>query len=466
MPPQHVAVLGGGLTGLSSAFHLSRRYPSTQITLIERQKRLGGWVRSERVVLPGTTTSVLLEAGPRTLRPHGKSVLELIHLLNLRDEVITVPKSATAAKARFLYVPKMYGDKIEGMQTLPSSIVSLLGSPLFPTLLQAVVGEFFGRRNRPPDVLDESVDAFLTRRFGESFARIFGSALVHGIYAADSRQLSTRAAFPSLWEAEERGGGSVVRGFLRKKAPVEDDYELGNMLDVMKDVSVYSFRDGIQTLTNALESYLVARDNVRILRETNVSLLEKTGDTCKLSSSHVVSALPLAALQSISSVFIPHLTANPMSTVDVVNLVFRAPPSEIHPEGFGYLIPRPPTGYAGCRILGVVFDSCSLHEQDKPNVEDYYHKSEYTKVTVMLGGPYGRGEWTVPGILDEMEVHLGRRPPRPVYWQHHEGRIPTPTPGHFTRMKEVVGDNIFIIGSGVGGVSVVDCVFAGREVYL
>ena len=78
MPPQHIAVLGGGLTGLSSAFHLSRRFPSTQITLIERQKRLGGWVRSERVVLPGTTTSVLLEAGPRTLRPHGKSVLELV----------------------------------------------------------------------------------------------------------------------------------------------------------------------------------------------------------------------------------------------------------------------------------------------------------------------------------------------------------------------------------------------------
>jgi len=169
------------------------------------------------------------------------------------------------------------------MQTLPSSVVALLGSPLFPNLLWAVVGEFFGKRNRPPDVLDESVDAFLTRRFGESFARIFGSALVHGIYAADSRQLSTRTAFPSLWEAEERGGGSVVRGFLGKKAPVEDDdYELGNMLDVMKDVSVYSFRDGIQTLTNALESYLVARNNVRILRETNVSLLEKTGDTCKV----------------------------------------------------------------------------------------------------------------------------------------------------------------------------------------
>jgi oxygen-dependent protoporphyrinogen oxidase len=53
------------------------------------------------------------------------------------------------------------------------------------------------------------------RRFGEPFARTFGSAMVHGIYAADSRILSVRAAFPTLWDAEEKGGGSIIRGLLR-----------------------------------------------------------------------------------------------------------------------------------------------------------------------------------------------------------------------------------------------------------
>ena len=78
MPPARIAVLGGGLTGLSSAFHLSRRFPETNIVLLERQRRLGGWVRSERVDLPQVGASVLLEAGPRTLRPNSKAVLELV----------------------------------------------------------------------------------------------------------------------------------------------------------------------------------------------------------------------------------------------------------------------------------------------------------------------------------------------------------------------------------------------------
>lgn len=83
MPPSHIAILGGGLTGLSSAFHLSRRFPSASITLLEKEPRFGGWVRSERVHVKdrqGKVASVVLEAGPRTLRPNAKSLLELVCL--------------------------------------------------------------------------------------------------------------------------------------------------------------------------------------------------------------------------------------------------------------------------------------------------------------------------------------------------------------------------------------------------
>lgn len=80
-PPTHIAVLGGGLSGLSSAFHLSRRFPSAAITLLEKSPRLGGWVKSERVNVRdslGNECKILLEKGPRTLRPNGEAVLELV----------------------------------------------------------------------------------------------------------------------------------------------------------------------------------------------------------------------------------------------------------------------------------------------------------------------------------------------------------------------------------------------------
>lgn len=78
MSPNSVAVLGAGLTGLSSAYHLSRRFPKSKITLLEKQLRLGGWVQTERTEIKQLGVSVLLEGGPRTLRPNGKSVLELV----------------------------------------------------------------------------------------------------------------------------------------------------------------------------------------------------------------------------------------------------------------------------------------------------------------------------------------------------------------------------------------------------
>lgn len=79
--PTRISVIGGGLSGLSSAFHLSRRFPSAKVTLFEQSPRLGGWVYSERVQVrdgQGNEAGVLLERGPRTLRPNSKAVLELV----------------------------------------------------------------------------------------------------------------------------------------------------------------------------------------------------------------------------------------------------------------------------------------------------------------------------------------------------------------------------------------------------
>lgn len=80
-----IAVLGGGLTGLSAVFHLSRRFPKSQITLLEKQARLGGWVSSQRVSVnleDGKQAQLVLEQGPRTLRPNSEAVFELV-----RDEL-------------------------------------------------------------------------------------------------------------------------------------------------------------------------------------------------------------------------------------------------------------------------------------------------------------------------------------------------------------------------------------------
>lgn len=177
-----------------------------------------------------------------------------------------VNNSEPAAKTRFLHT----GGSSRGLTPLPSpsSLLSLITSPVSGEIYEGLQRDFWTAYNRP-NVEDESVDAFFTRRFGPDFARIFASALVHGIYATDSRKLSLRAAYPMLWHAEAYGGGSVVWGAVKPKPkrPVNESssYELGGSLPrLMKDAAVYSFKDGISTLPNALVEALKLRGNIEI----------------------------------------------------------------------------------------------------------------------------------------------------------------------------------------------------------
>ena len=64
--PERIAVLGGGIAGLSSAYFASKEFPNSKITVYESGAETGGWIRSKRVQVPGG--DVLFESGPRTLR--------------------------------------------------------------------------------------------------------------------------------------------------------------------------------------------------------------------------------------------------------------------------------------------------------------------------------------------------------------------------------------------------------------
>jgi oxygen-dependent protoporphyrinogen oxidase len=219
---------------------------------------------------------------------------------------------------------------------------------------------------------------------------------------------------------------------------------------------------------------------------------------------------------------LPHLRENPHSSVTVLNLVFpnNPPPNSstaepttttttmtpLHPPGFGYLIPRPEHGYDGSLasepqpgrdggeeeeptlepepelgFLGVVFDTASLPEQDHDG-ENHADAAKFTKLTAMLGGPYlsAREEPSsslsdaqlVEAVLRRISSHLGHALPPPVHYAVHRNAesIPTYLVGHTARMGELRralhgrwGGRMKVIGAGVGGVSVSDCVKAGRQ---
>lgn len=64
--PERIAVLGGGITGLASAYFVAKEFPKSVITIFEAGKETGGWIRTKHVEVPGG--AVAFESGPRTLR--------------------------------------------------------------------------------------------------------------------------------------------------------------------------------------------------------------------------------------------------------------------------------------------------------------------------------------------------------------------------------------------------------------
>jgi len=203
-------------------------------------------------------------------------------------------------------------------------------------------------------------------------------------------------------------------------------------------------------------------------------------------TDHLISALPPPLLQPLfpPSHPLPHLIHNPSTSVGVINLVFPLPPSSIHPDGFGYLIPRPlvPGGNPES-VLGVVFDSTALPGLDSPSVE-----GRVTKLTVMMGGPYWSTYPSYPTnpdpaprpilseeLLEPALKHLRRVFPiletiEPIVAEPnlHLDCIPTYLPGHHTRLRDLHrairtgpwAGKLSLAGNGYGGVGVNDCIWS------
>ncbi len=76
---RRIAVLGGGITGLTSAHYLARELPNAQITIYESGNKLGGWLRSKYVDIGNGR--ILFEQGPRTLRPTTASAIVTLEMV-------------------------------------------------------------------------------------------------------------------------------------------------------------------------------------------------------------------------------------------------------------------------------------------------------------------------------------------------------------------------------------------------
>lgn len=192
---RQVAVIGGGITGLSAGWALKRR--GADVLVLESQDRPGGAVQTV------AKSGYLAECGPNTLQVNALEHILLLGELGL-GESLQLPTPA----ARNRYIVKA-GELLPA----PDGPAALLRSPLFRTSAKLrLLKEPFIKPS--PESEEISLASFVQRRLGSEPLQWAVDPFVSGIYAGDAQQLSVKHAFETLYRLEQEGG-SLFRGALK-----------------------------------------------------------------------------------------------------------------------------------------------------------------------------------------------------------------------------------------------------------
>ncbi|MBA3296822.1 MAG: protoporphyrinogen oxidase [Acidobacteria bacterium] len=201
-----IAVIGGGIAGLSAAYELAVR--GVPFKLFEATRRLGGLIRTEHV--DGFT----IEAGADSMLAQKRAAIDLCVDLGLEPRLITTQHPRTAF---VLHGGRLHPLPSPSVLGLPATWRGLLSFDLLPIAARARLALEPLVPRRGGDA--ESIGHFFGRRFGQATVDLLAQPLLGGIHSGDVNTLSLRALMPRLAAAE--AAGSVLR-WVRRVAAASD----------------------------------------------------------------------------------------------------------------------------------------------------------------------------------------------------------------------------------------------------
>src|SRR5205807_3327268 len=157
---KHIAIIGGGISGLAAAFTLEgqrRAGAPVEYGLFESSPRFGGVIATERV------ENFLVEAGPDSCPTEKPWAADLCRKLGLTDQLIG---SNDAQRKTYILVNNKLVTIPDGLMFMvPTKFMPALMSPLFslPTKLH-MAREWFHSSKQASS--DETVASFLERYYG------------------------------------------------------------------------------------------------------------------------------------------------------------------------------------------------------------------------------------------------------------------------------------------------------------
>ncbi len=462
---KRIAIVGGGISGLTAAYKLLRNAQSqnleVKIDLFE-SRELGGVFKT----IEDRSIECRFECGPDSFFTKTPEVVELSKELEIDSHIIPTNskkrKSLVAKDNQLIPLPDGF------IMIAPSQIDSFLQSEL---MSEAGKKRALEEENIAPSKseAEETVAQFVERRFGKEMLDKIVQPMVGGIYTGDVNKLSAEACLPEF-VAMERTKGSIIKALAERQNSIDQDTKGARYS------AFYSYEKGMSFLIDTLRKKILEMNGPTFkMNDAVLSIQKKPGGMWSLvtqnQDSNVYDALILAlpatslakVMAELDSTIAQRASEIHCASSCVVNMVFDK--SDIDPsklDGFGFVVPE---------LSGRALIACSYLSVK------YKHRSPEQKVILraFLGGVHNEGilqasdEKITAIVLEELDYYLKIKN-KPVYtsisrWQD---AMPQYTIGHQDRIKTITKrledfPGIFITGNFISGVGIPKCVQLASE---
>jgi len=440
-----IAIIGGGIAGLSAAYELATR--GIAFVLLESSDRLGGLIRTDHA--DGFT----IDAGADSMLVQKPAALQLCEELGLSDRLMrsTPPRTAYVhARGELHPLPaaSLFG--------IPKTWPGILTYGLLPWSDRM---DLFNRLRTggapPPSDGDEPVASFFRRRFGPATVDLIAQPLLGGIHAGDVERLSLRSVAPRLLDpsafdlSERQPSAATSEGLFRALT--------GGMSELVAAIEGRVPAGSVHLRSRASQL-------ARVEGERPSWRVETTGDA--LRTTAVIIAAPAHAAATLCASIDPELSAlcGEIPYVSTASVALAWPRASIAHQlaGSGFVVAKK---QSNLRITACTWVS-SKWEHRAP--------AGAALLRAFLGSALDPDITSLPDdeiaaiAVRDLTAVLGITGPPTLTRVHRWIRAGAQHEvGHLARMKKIDArltqlPGLFVAGSGFRAIGLPDCIADGR----